>query len=110
MEQNHGGRAVDAGETRKESKAQRELSSILFVCLFYCFPKHRGGIENQSQRRKEKQQHSLYPASREAVGGRKTEGERNPQLLSGPLKSSSSTLCWGAEDVINSEAEGGSLE
>ena len=40
------------------------------------------------------------------MGGRNTEGERNPQLLSGPIKSSSSTFCWGAEDVINSEAEG----
>ena len=40
------------------------------------------------------------------MGGRKTEGERNPQLLSRPIKSSSSTLCCGAEDVINSEAEG----
>lgn len=40
------------------------------------------------------------------MGGRKTEGERNPQLLSGPIKSSNSTFCRGAEDVIYSKGEG----
>lgn len=48
----------------------------------------------------------FYPASWEAVGGRKTEGERNPQLLSVPIKSSNPAFRCGAEDVIDSETEG----
>ena len=82
MVQDHGGRTVDAGETRKESKAQRGLSSILFVCLFYCFPKHRGGIENQSQRRKEKQQHSLLSCLSGGCGWQENRGgEESPAAI-----------------------------
>lgn len=79
------GIGAEGGKTRKESKAQRGLSYILFVCLFYHFPKHKGGRENQSQRRKEKQRHSLSSCLSETAGGRKTEGERSPQLLAGPI-------------------------
>lgn len=41
------------------------------------------------------------------MGGRKTEGERNPQLLSEPMKSSNLIFYYRAEDVTDSKARGG---
>lgn len=77
--------------------------------LFACFKVS----ETQRKRRKSKPEKKgramtfsfILPLG-EAVGGREMEGEMNCQLLSESIKSSNPAFCWGAEDVIDSEAEG----
>ena len=96
------------GQGRPGRKAKLRRNWVLFH-LFACFTVFWDTDEEEKIKAREERKSNkilFYPASQEAVGGRNTEGERNPQLLSGPIKSSSSTFCWGAEDVINSEAEG----
>lgn len=94
------------GRPGRKAKLRRDW---VLSYLFACFTVFRNIDEEEKIKAREERKSNkilFYPASQEAVGGRKTEGERNPQLLSGPIKSSSSTFCWRAEDVINSEAEG----
>lgn len=79
---------------------------FLFICLFESF---RNTEEEEEIKAREERKSSgilFHPASWEAVGGRETEEEMNCQLLSEPIKSSNPAFCWGAEDAIDSEAEG----
>lgn len=93
MVQDHGSRAVDAGETRKESKVQKGLRSILFVCLFYRSETQRRNRKSKSEK-KGKATTLFLSCLREAVVAGKQRGEESCSL-SRPIKSSSSTLCCG---------------
>lgn len=81
---------------KRPGKSRTSQGELDFMSA--CFKVFRNTKEEEEIKVQEERKHTAilsHPASWEAVGGRKREGGKNPQLLSEPTKDSSSASCKG---------------